>query len=179
MGLTVDEPPGGAALRKALPGGMVLLVGLAVTIVLVGSLAADVSLWLLGRRVTATVVDQWVERIGEQDGRELAFRYFVHEFTTSSGQVVAKTSTLSVLEWAAPEKGGQVSVVHFPLYPAHTRLMERRFIFFLLCSYLPLALVGWAGLRGAGIFSIWPSPNRRNSLPFPAEACFWDAHPIG
>jgi hypothetical protein len=42
---------------------------------------------------------------------------------------------------------------HYPLSrgkinPTHARLEEGRFIPILLCSYLPLALVGWVGLRG-------------------------------
>jgi hypothetical protein len=128
---------------------MLLLIGAAAAAFVLGSLAADLSLWLLGRRATATIVDQWAERVGEQDEGELTFRYFVrYEFTSPGGQVVTKTSSLSVLEWGALETGGPVSVVYFPLVPAHTRLEEGRFIPILLCSYLPLTLVGWAGLAG-------------------------------
>jgi hypothetical protein len=150
------------------PGVVLLLVGLAAATFVLASLAADLSLWLLGRRTAATVVDQWAERVGEQEEGELTFRYFVrYEFTAPGGQVVNKTGPLSVLEWGALETGGPVSVVYFPLYPAHTRLEEGRFIPILLCSYLPLALVGWAGLSGGWhlIRSVFSVPQEGYSLP--------------
>jgi hypothetical protein len=147
---------------------MLLLVGLAAAAFVFGSLAADLSLWLLGRRTAATVVDQWAERVGEQEEGELTFRYFVrYEFTAPGGRVITKTSPLSVLEWGAMETGGTVSVIYFPLYPSHTRLEEARFIPILLCSYLPLALVGWVGIRGGWdlIRSVFSVPQEGYPLP--------------
>ncbi len=148
-GLGADEPTGSAPLWRLVPGPMALLVGAAAATFLLGGMAADFSLWLLGRLATATVVDQWLERIGEHEEGELTFRYFVrYEFAAPGDQVVTKTSPLSVLEWGALETGGPISVVYFPLYPAHARIEEGRFIPILLCSYVPLASVGWAGLWG-------------------------------
>jgi hypothetical protein len=167
-GPRVNEPTGGTPLWRLAPGVTLLLVGLAAATFLLGSLAADLSLWLLGRRATATVVDQWAERVGEREERELTFRYFIrYEFTAPGGQVVTKTSPLSVLEWGALETGGSVPIVYFPLYPAHTRLEEGRFIPILLCSYLPLALVGWAGLWGGWhlIHSVLAEPQE----PYPVS----------
>jgi hypothetical protein len=146
---------------------MLLLVGLAAAAFVLGSLAADLSLWLLGRRTNATIVDQWAERVGEREEGELTFRYFVrYEFTAPGGQVIKKTSPVSVFEWGAMETGGPVSAVYFPLYPAHTRLEEGRFIPILLCSYLPLAFVGWAGLWGGWhlVHSVFPGPQERHPL---------------
>ena len=147
---------------------ILLLVGLAAAAFVLGSLAADLSLWLLGRHASATVVDQWTERVGELEEGELTFRYFVrYEFTAPGGQVITKTSPLSVLEWGAMETGGPVSAIYFPLYPAHTRLEEGRFIPILLCSYLPLALVGWGGLSGGLhlIRSVFSVPQEGYPLP--------------
>jgi hypothetical protein len=97
-----DEPPGRAPRWRVVPGVILLLVGLAAAAFLPGSLASDLSLWLLGRRAMATVVDRWVERIGEQKEGELTIRYFVrYEFTAPGCQVVTKTGPLSVLERGA------------------------------------------------------------------------------
>jgi hypothetical protein len=37
---------------------------------------------------------------------------------------------------------GDVSVIYFPLYPAHNRLEESRFIPLLACTYVPLLIAG-------------------------------------
>jgi hypothetical protein len=66
------------------------------------------------------------------------------------------------------ETAGTISVIYFPLYPAHARLEEAQFIPILLCSYLPLGLVGWLGLRGGWHFirSVFSVPQE----PYPTEA---------
>ena len=50
---------------------------------------------------------------------------------------------------AGMEAGGTVDVVYFPLYPAHNRMAEGRFVPLLACTYLPLFLLGGAALAGA------------------------------
>jgi len=44
---------------------------------------------------------------------------------------------------------GQVSVVYFPLYPAHNRIEESRYVPMLACTYLPFLVLAGAGLLAA------------------------------
>jgi hypothetical protein len=133
--------------RSLLAGALLLLVGLVSTAFLLGNVASDVSIWVLGRSVTGRVVDQGVEQIGDANEGELTFRYLItYEFTTRSGRTITKTTTLAAPEWSSLGVGSPVSVLYFPLFPSHARLADQRFIAVYLCSYLPFALVGWAGM---------------------------------
>jgi len=134
-------------LVKTLSGVLFLVIGLILLAFVVVNLARDASIWVLGRRVTAEVVDLWVEQTGENEEEELTFRYFVrYQFTTSDDQVITGTSSVWVNEWAFMREGSPVAVVYFPLYPAHNRLDESRLVPILACAYLPFALLSWAGL---------------------------------
>jgi hypothetical protein len=98
------------------------------------------------------------------------FRWFVrYQFKMPDGQVVTGVSRISANEWAAlgngaplevsyegeaprdqrfgaVADGGWVNVVYLPAYPAHNRLDESRFVPVLACAYVPLTLLGCAGL---------------------------------
>ena len=160
---------------------MLLLVGSLVCLAGVSTnMAQDISIWVLGRHTTAEVVDAWIKQIND-DAREPTFQYFVrYRFTTSRGQVFTGTSRVGVQEWAGLGMGGPVAavyqeqenvpqysagglaergtvtVVYFPLYPAHNRLDESRFIPILACAYMPLIFLGWIGLA-AGRHLVRPS----------------------
>jgi hypothetical protein len=132
---------------RTIAGAVLLLAGVASTVFLLSNLASDLAVWVLGRSATGQVVEQWVERIGDADEGELSFHYYVrYEFTTASGRTITKTTRLAVTEWSNLEVGGPVAVLYFPLYPSHARLADQRFIGVYLCSYLPFAIAGWAGM---------------------------------
>lgn len=102
-----------------------------------------------------------------------------YEFTAFRGQVVTKASPLSVFEWGSLETGGPISVVNFPLYRAHTRIDEGRFIPILLCTYIALASVVRAGLWGGWHLIRSVLPRLRERYPPPAERFDQDVHSDG
>jgi hypothetical protein len=128
---------------------LLLGVGLACLGFVAVNLARDLAIWVLGRTVTAQVVETWVERIDEETEGELRFRYYVrYQFATPQGHPVTKTSSLSMEEWASLSPGDPVRVTYFVLYPEHARLEAQRYIPLFLCSYLPFTIIAWAALRG-------------------------------
>ena len=139
--------PAGRSPGRTLIGVLLLVLGLASSLFVVLSLARDVSIWVLGRHVQALVVDRWAERTSVEGERELTFRYFVrYKFATPRGQVIAGTSAVGAGEWSGLGIDSPVDVVYFPIYPVHNRLDESRFVPILTCAYLPLFLLGCAGL---------------------------------
>jgi hypothetical protein len=147
----------GRSLVKTVSGGLLLILGLLCLGLLIYSLVTDLSLWVLGRRTEAEVLDLWVERTSESDAQELTFEYFAsYRFSTPGGKVITSSSRLDVREWGALEMGGDVVVVYFPLYPQHNRVDESRFVPVLACAYLPLIVVAWASL-GVGWYLLRPT----------------------
>jgi hypothetical protein len=142
---------------KTVAGVLLLIVGLACLGLLIYGLVTDLSIWVLGRRTVAEVVELWVERTSASDAEELTFEYFAsYRFSVPGGRVLTSSSRLDVREWGALEKGGEVSVVYFPLYPKHNRVDEARFVPMLACAYLPLVVVAWACL-GIGWYLLQPA----------------------
>lgn len=180
---------GARSFPRVILGALLLAAGLLGLVFLLFNLGQDVSLWLVGRRTMAQVVEQWAEPLNDVDEGEVAFRYYIrYRFMTPEGQVVTNTSSVSAVEWAGLGSGGRgsagfdaydqssvpaaapvyqeevhippetlgglqvgsdVAVVYLPIYPAHNRLDESRYAFFLGCSYLPLLLLsGGVGLVG-------------------------------
>ncbi len=134
--------------RETVGGALVFALGLACLGFLVVNLSSDLSIWVLGREATGHVTEQWVERLGDQEEGELTFSYHVrYQFTTRRGTVITQASTLGVGEWSSLGEGSPVEVVYFPLIPSHARLADQRFIPVYACTYLPFAIVAWAGLR--------------------------------
>jgi len=134
-------------LVKIVAGGMLVLLGAVCLGVVLFGLAQDLPIWLFGRRIQAEVLDVWLERTSADDEGELSFEYFVrYQFTTPRGQVITRVSTVGVNEWSGLEKGGQIIAVYFPPYPAHNRLDDSRLVPVYACTYVPTAVLGWAGL---------------------------------
>ena len=134
-------------LGRTVAGALILVLGLVCLTVLVVNLARDLSIWVLGRRVTAQVVDSWYEMVDVADGAEFTARYFItYEFTTPAGKIITGSSQLGGMEWSALGVGSPVDIVYFPLYPVHNRLDDTRFILLLAITYLPLVFLTWAGL---------------------------------
>ena len=67
-------------------------------------------------------------------------------FTTPVGQTLTSVSSIGVNEWGSLDEGDGIAVVYSPLYPAHNRLDDRRFVPVYACTYIPTAVLGWAGL---------------------------------
>lgn len=163
----MNAHPKERALGRTVVGVLVLVFGLVCLTLLVVNLARDLSLWVLGRRVTAQVVDSRYEMIDVADGAEFTARYFItYEFTTPAGKVVTGTSQLGGMEWSALGVGSPVDIVYFPLYPSHSRLDDTRFILLLAITYLPLIFLTWAGLT-LGCYLLRRSPKVR--VPFLRE----------
>jgi len=114
---------------KMVAGVLLLILGLLCAGILVYGLVTDLSIWVLGRRTMAEVLDLWVERTSESDAQELTFEYFAsYRFTIPGGKTITSSSKLDVREWGSLEKGGDVSVVYFPPIPRHNRVDEARFV---------------------------------------------------
>jgi hypothetical protein len=168
--LGVGFVSGGARRLRQLAGGLVGAIGLALLAFVALNLAQDASLWVLGRRAEAQVVDAWIEQDAEERAEAPAYRWFIrYQFQTPGGRIVAGVSRISAQELAALghtapvdvvyagedsprgggaaiEDGGRVDVVYLPAYPSHNRLDESRLVPVLACAYVPLILLGCAGL---------------------------------
>jgi hypothetical protein len=164
----MKEPPNDPAHRpfagpnwSHLLGGVLLfLIGLVLGLFLLYYLARDLSIWVFGTHIAATVDELYVEQIGDRTEGELEFRYYArYHFTTPGGRTVADTTRLDVREWGALTEGGLLNLVYFPPYPAHNRLEERRFMPVLACAYLPLIIVTWIVL-GLGWYLVRPAGRR-------------------
>lgn len=144
-------------LAQKLVGVLLLVMGLACLSFLVVNLGKDLALWVFGREVTGQVDELWVERIGDNKEGELQFDFWVnYHFQVAEGSVITRRTRLNVLEWGALVEGGPIEIVYFPLYPAHNRLEEARYVPILACAYLPIALLSWLGL-GLGWYLLGPS----------------------
>ena len=136
---------------KRIGGGLLFAIGLIVVAFTIFFAAKDIPLWLFGRHVQAQVVETWVERtdnLGEREGGDLKFAFYLrYRFTTPSGQVITKTSRASATEWSGMQKGQNIDIIYFPLYPNLSRLDDSRWVFFLSCTYIPLIVVSLIGLR--------------------------------
>jgi hypothetical protein len=158
---------------KALGGALLFVVGVLGLAFLAVSLVKDGSLWILGTRTQAEVVDLWAEVSSAPDAPELTFRYFMqYSFTTPSGRVITETSTVGAGEWAGlgTVGRGQTGVDFFDnveLSAAAPVYQEQ--------SHVPQEAIG--GLEKGGMidvvyFSLYPSHNRVDDSRFvPALAC--------
>jgi hypothetical protein len=145
-----------------LAGVLLVIIGLACLGFVLYALGKDLSVWVLGRRVDAEVVELSVVQTSAIGEEEMTFDYYVtYRFTTPGGQSLSNTVKTDVREWGALVEGGPVSIVYFPLYPEHNRLDESRFVSLLACSYLPLVVASWAAL-GVGLYLIQPGAVRES-----------------
>lgn len=156
---------------KCLAGFLLAAAGLVVLAFVGVNLAQDASLWVLGRHTKARVTDAWIEQ-GADDRRGMpVYHWYVrYQFTTPGGRMVIGSSQMTAQEWTAlelrnpvelavPVQGSKgqsdgttleedssVDVVYFPAYPAYNRLDQSRFVPILACAYVPLIILGWAGV---------------------------------
>jgi hypothetical protein len=98
---------------KMVVGMAFLAVSLIIFIFVVVNLVRDGSLWLLGRRTTAVVLDSWAEQTGQEEAGALAFEYFVrYQFITSDGREISAVSRVGPSEWVGVGYGQQSGVRH-------------------------------------------------------------------
>jgi hypothetical protein len=159
-------------------GGLILATGLVLLAFVAFHLIQDASLWTVGRRTAGRIDRAWIERDAATGADAPTFRWFIrYQFRTSDGRVFTGVSRLSAKEWAALdhagpvdvvdredgaqltgdaggiENGGAVDVVYLPAYPTHNRLDDSQFVPLLACAYVPLILLGGAGmLAGRSLF---------------------------
>jgi hypothetical protein len=104
-----------------------------------------------GRVVVSTktvAVQEWAG-VGHGSRGQAGVDFYTGEAKGPAAPVYQEQEHLS--EWAAGGLMGaaKVDVVYFPLYPAHNRLEESRFVPLLACTYVPfLALASLALLAG-------------------------------
>ncbi len=92
---------GHPVLKTAL-GLTTLFLGLACLAFATANFVVDGSLWLLGRKTAATVVEAWTEPIGTEKRGELSFKCLIrYQFTTTSGHTITGTSTVGPGEWSS------------------------------------------------------------------------------
>jgi len=94
-------------LKKGL-GVLLLIGGGALLAFLLFSLSKDLSLWLLGRRASAQIINQWVEATNLEEQDILEFRYYIrYAFSTPSGKIVVSTKPVAAQEWVGVGHGAQ------------------------------------------------------------------------
>jgi hypothetical protein len=98
---------------RMLVGTLFLAISLALLVFVTVNLVSDGSLWLLGKKTTAVVVDSWAEQANQQGEGELVFEYFVrYQFTTLDGRTITATSQVGPAEWVGVGYGQQSGVRH-------------------------------------------------------------------
>ena len=133
------------SIRMGIAGIAVLIIGLALSYLLVESLSDDLPLWLVGQDVSAQVDESWVERTGENNAGELTFDYFVrYSFSTPQGETISGSSRMTPSEWSQYGEGSKILVTYLPADPSLNRVSDARFVPLLVCSYLPLIIIGLA-----------------------------------
>jgi len=141
------KPP----VMKRFGGVLLLAIGLIVFIPMLSFAVKDFPLWVFGRHIQAEVLETWVEQtndIDDREGGELKFEYYLrYQFATPGGRVITKTSRASATEWSGMGEGQNIDIVYFPLYPNLNRLDDSRWVLFLSCTYLPLIVISFIGLR--------------------------------
>lgn len=133
-------------MQPQLLGGLVLLIGIALTVLLVSSLSKDVPLWIFGRTVDGTILTKsWSDFDYHNPGMEnknLANQislnmeyYFEYEFTTPDGETYIGQSEVTEEEFLGYVEGMQLKVRYSTLNPENSRLDDARLVPFLMCTY--------------------------------------------
>jgi hypothetical protein len=132
---------------RTLVGALILGFGIIASLAFANYFVRDMSIWVLGRRAIAEVVDQWYEVTGENEEGEPLFQYYIrYRFEASNGKTLEHDQQVGAMEWGAMPIGSQVIVDYFPLYPQHNRLDNARYIPFYACTYVPVAFLSVAAL---------------------------------
>jgi len=130
-------------MKIGITGFVILVLGLWLFSFLLVSLSDNLPLWLLGQTVSAQVDESWVEKTGENRAGEQSFQYFIqYSFTTLDGDNLSGTSSVAVGEWLLLDAVGEIQVVYLPANPSVNKLSDARFIPLILCSYIPLIIIG-------------------------------------
>ncbi len=88
------------SLPKTMVGVLLLILGVACLAFIVVNMARDLSLWVFGQQVEASVVNLWAERTSDEDADQHTFRYFVrYQFVTPDGETITGTSGVNPVEW--------------------------------------------------------------------------------
>jgi len=129
-------------------GGIVLMtIGLIIFILLVKNMLKDFPIWFFGRDATAVIVENWFEKVDEDDLYNIDYQYYVrYRFTASNGEVIVDTSSVSANEWSGLGAGREVLITYSPLDPSNSRIDDSRYMPILLCSYIPFFILCWLGL---------------------------------
>jgi len=132
---------------KTLAGVLLFAFGLVCLIATAVYLTQDLSIWVFGLRTVAKVVELDYDIVGENTLGEPTFKYSIqYQFTASNGRVITRTSGVAAREWSGLGVGSPVVVGYFPLYPAHNRLDNSRYVPLYVCAYVPALFLSWLGL---------------------------------
>lgn len=127
-------------------GGVILLIGIALAVLLVSSLAKDIPLWIFGRTADGTILEKtWSEfdyHDPDMENKNLAERlslemqyYFEYEFTTPNGKTYIGTTEVTENEFNGYGDGSTIKVRYSTLNPNNSRLDDARLVPFLMCTY--------------------------------------------
>ncbi|MEJ2210765.1 MAG: hypothetical protein P8129_17235 [Anaerolineae bacterium] len=101
---------------------------------------------------TKTVsAQEWVG-VGHGSQGQGGVDFYTGEAEGPSAPVYQEQEHLSEFAEGGMATAAQVNVIYFPLYPAHNRLAEGRFVPLLACTYVPLLAMAGLALLGARQF---------------------------
>lgn len=129
---------------RRIAGFLLLAVGAVLAFLLARSIVQDVPIWVLGRKVPATIVETWWENfnLDNIDNKDFDLRYFFrYEFTTAEGEQYVGSTKVTEEEFLSYQQGSEVMIKYSPFNPDDNRLDDSRFVPFLLCTYVPFLLI--------------------------------------
>lgn len=104
-----------------------------------------------GDSVTSTrrvAVQEWVGVSSGARGRS-SVDFYDGTSQGPAAPVYREQKHLTEFNAGGVDTGETIAIVYFPLYPAHNRMDESRYVPFLACTYLPLIALAGAALAGA------------------------------
>jgi hypothetical protein len=110
---------------------------------------------------TKTVAAQEWVGVGHGSQGRAGVDFYTGEAKGPAAPVYQEQEHVSEMVEGGLMSAAEVDVVYFPLYPAHNRLEESRFVPLLACTYVPfLALAGMALLAGRRLLVDNPARER-------------------
>lgn len=104
-----------------------------------------------GQIVTSTKAVSVQEWVGVSSGAQgkTTVDFYDGQTQAPAAPVYREQEHLTEFNAGGVTEGGTLNVVYFPLYPAHNRMEESRFIPLLACTYLPFFLLSGVALAAA------------------------------
>ncbi len=141
------KPP----VMKKIGGALLIFIGIVFLSFTLFYAMKDIPLWLFGKQAKAEIVELWTERtdeLQEKGGGERTFSYFLrYQFRTSNEELITSSATAGSMEWSGMWEGQNIDIIYFPLYPDLNRQDDSQWTLLLVCSYIPLIVIGTIFLK--------------------------------